>query len=325
MKLRAPCARFVASSAATLILGCGGAQGEKPELNSRGSDSEETTNEMAPNGYSSAGNAAEPRAPANDDSQTDSSTTDGADAEQLPWGRETNANGNSGGGAAGTGGSEGSGATCSRLGDWCIGELLYEDDFEHASSMNNWLAVFNDTSNSSVEVSNGALEITAGAGTTVWFTPELEGNLLIEYDVTMIDDGGPYDRVSDLNQYWMASDTDKPEWLGDLHDGLVRYYVGMGGNGNSTTRFRKMTAVGNEVVDSLLGEYTDDAHLLSGAGPYHIEIVGFDGLVQFRVNGEVFFHYEDPEPHTQGRFGLRTVRNHETVDNFQVHRLNQAQ
>ena len=70
---------------------------------------------------------------------------------------------------------------------------------------------------------------------------------MIQYEATVVSAGGPNDRVSDLNSFWMATDPRTPEDL-FAHDRsgkfaeynlLDMYYVGLGGNGNTTTRFRR--------------------------------------------------------------------------------------
>ena len=38
-------------------------------------------------------------------------------------------------------------------------------------------------------------------------------------------------------------------------------------------------------------------------------------------DGEVIYDVHDPDPYTDGWFGLRTVNNHMTIDNFRVYRL----
>ena len=48
-----------------------------------------------------------------------------------------------------------------------------------------------------VEAKNGFRLLDVPAGATVWFRPELSGPIRIEYDATMVQRGGPNDRVSD--------------------------------------------------------------------------------------------------------------------------------
>ncbi len=205
---------------------------------------------------------------------------------------------------------------------WTKTTLLYEENFE-SESLDNWICELQNPESSSVGTQDGKLNIDVGGGATIWFKPELKGDLLIEYDVTIINEGGDNDRVSDLNQFWMASDPANTNLFtrgGKFteYDNLRLYYVGMGGNHNSTTRFRRYPGGGER---PLLAEYTTQAYLLKPHTNYHIEIICFKERTQYRVNGEDFFNYEDPDPLVEGHFGFRTVRNHETVENFKVYRL----
>ena len=92
-----------------------------------------------------------------------------------------------------------------------------------------------------------ALVIDVPAGCTVWFKPQLTSPLMIEYEATVISSGGANDRASDLNCFWMARDSRSPDNLfatarsGKFsdYDRLFTYYVGLGGNTNTTTRFRR--------------------------------------------------------------------------------------
>ena len=77
------------------------------------------------------------------------------------------------------------------------------DDF--SGNPGNWLA-----EGIQPEMIEYQMELDTPAGTTVWFKPRLEGNVLIEYEVMVIDKNGPNDRVSDLNCFWMATDPTGP-------------------------------------------------------------------------------------------------------------------
>lgn len=213
------------------------------------------------------------------------------------------------------------GGSCSQE-SWTKDTLLYEEKFD-SESLHNWKSELHKPDVSVVKIQDGKLNIDVGGGATIWFKHKLEGDILIEYDVTVINKGGTNDRVSDLNQFWMALDPVNTNLFtrdGKFteYDNLRLYYVGMGGNNNSTTRFRRYPGGGER---PLLAEYTDPEFLLQPNTDYHIEIICFKGLTQFIVNGEVYFNFRDPDPLVEGNFGFRTVRNHETIDNFKVYRL----
>lgn len=175
----------------------------------------------------------------------------------------------------------------------------------------------------SVVVEDGALLIDDQKGCTVWYRHKLTTPLRIRYAAT-VSSGS---RVSDLNCFWMASDLDH---LDDLfvdghgregafaqYDDLQLYYVGYGGNHNSTTRFRRYKGRGEK---PLLPEFdlTGEEHLLAGDHSYQIELVADGKKAQYFRDGELIFEYEDPEPLLEGWFGIRTVWSKIRIENLEV-------
>jgi hypothetical protein len=207
---------------------------------------------------------------------------------------------------------------------YTIGEVLFSDDF--SGDLSNWLA-----EGRQPEIIDGRMNLDTPVGTTVWLKPQLQGNVMIEYDVTVVDKGGPNDRVSDLNCFWMATDPGHPEDLfaaGEQRAGVFArdhnlnlYYVGYGGNTNTTTRFRRYNNGNRE----LLGEYTDGPYLITPNHQYHIQLIYCGNIVEYWRDNECLFRYEDSQPYNRGHFGLRTVRNHLMMDNFRVMHLYPAQ
>ena len=123
-------------------------------------------------------------------------------------------------------------------------ELIYSDDFE--TDLSNW--VIEQGQGGTAEIIDGKLDIADEKGCTIWFKHKLKSPVMIEYEATMVDKGGRRDRVSDLNCFWMAIDPEHPEdiFVDTSRNGrfpnyppLRLYYVGYGGNDNSTTRFRR--------------------------------------------------------------------------------------
>ena len=103
--------------------------------------------------------------------------------------------------------------------------------------------------------------------------------------------------------------------------GLRTYYVGYGGNHNTTTRFRRYDGAG---ARPLLPEHDlgAPAQLLEEGREYRIEItVAADGRTTWARDGEVLFDHTDPEPLREGWFGLRTVWARLEVRDFVVERL----
>ena len=206
------------------------------------------------------------------------------------------------------------------------GELIFKEDFD--KGLENWKV--EQMPKGTVEVKNSKLEIDDVSGCTVWLTEKFEGPIVIEYDVFVIQNGGANDRVSDLNCFWMASDPKNPTNLfadsekrgGKFsnYDSLQLYYMGLGGNDNKTTRFRRYVGNGER---PLLPQHdlSDSKYMLEPNTPYHIRIVANNDVVQYYRDNQLVSDFVDSNPYTSGYFGLRTVKNHMTVDNFRVYKI----
>jgi hypothetical protein len=201
------------------------------------------------------------------------------------------------------------------------GRLLYQDDFE--GSLARWAAELQKPEASRVGAGQGKLTIDAAAGATVWFKPRLSGDLLITYRRKVLVQGGPNDRLSDMNQFWMAGEPDGTLAFGrngkfEDYDTLPMYYAGIGGNGNKTTRLRRYTSDGGK---RLVAEASDAAHLLQPNREYAIAVEVYHGCTRISVDGQPWLAYADPRPLLDGRFGLRTTWSHQEVTAFRVYRL----
>lgn len=53
---------------------------------------------------------------------------------------------------------------------------------------------------------NGQLQLDSEGGLTVSCREKLKGDIRISFDRMVVIKGGPHDRLSDLNQFWMAND-----------------------------------------------------------------------------------------------------------------------
>lgn len=200
---------------------------------------------------------------------------------------------------------------------------VFEDDFSGPLNDKHWVPELEAPANSSVRTEKGKLIIDASAGVTVWCKKPFAENIRIEYDWTVLVDSGKNDRLSDLNQFWMASDLRRTDLFTrkgkfEEYDSLQLYYVGFGGNSNTTTRFRKYHGNGQK---PLLLEYTDQPHLLTANRPYHIKIEVIDGQTTYSVDGAVLFEYLDPKPLKSGYFGFRSTGARHVIDNFKVYQL----
>ena len=168
--------------------------------------------------------------------------------------------------------------------------------------------------------------IVAPKGLTLWCEQKMEGNVVVEYEARILADKRFKDeqghvRVSDLNCFWMA---DRCGGYGGKfveNYALKTYYVGYGGNWNTTTRFRRYTG-DQRGIDStqhrpiILKEYTDEAHLLEGNRWYKIRLEQVDGHARYYIDGELLVDYVDPKPMKEGYFGFRTTMAVAQLRNF---------
>lgn len=201
------------------------------------------------------------------------------------------------------------------------GKLLYADDF--GGMLAQWAPEYAAAPGSTVSASARALTIDVAGDATVWFRPKLSGDVLISYRRTVLMDGRANDRLSDLNQFWMASDPRNANLFTrdgtfSQYDALRMYYAGIGGNTNTTTRLRKYTGSGERV---LLAEASDAAHLLEPNRTYAIQLAVFRGCTRVLVDGKVFFSHFDSAPLGEGHFGFRTTHSRQRIEHFEVHQL----
>lgn len=205
------------------------------------------------------------------------------------------------------------------------GEVLVADNFDRG--LGQWMTELE--RGGSVVARDGVLEIDVPAGCTVWLKRRLEGPVLITYEALAVSAGGQNDRVSDLNCFWMARDARNPDDLFAVprsgrfadYDRLRCYYVGLGGNGNSTSRFRRY--IGEAGNRPLRPEHDLSAaeSLLQPNVWQQIQLVAAGTTIAYYRDGRRLFELDDPQPYTSGWFAFRTVTSHLRIRKFSVHRL----
>ncbi len=204
------------------------------------------------------------------------------------------------------------------------GDILFEDSFD---SLANWKV--EQMEGGTTVIRDGRMEIDDAKGCTVWFRERMEGPLIIEYDVTMIQAGGPNDNTRDLNCFWMAIDPNYPTdiFKNDQRTGkfsdyhyLRLYYVGYGGHANTKTRFRRYDGLSNR---PLLPQHdlNRPEFMIPPNETMRIQIIVIGNRTQYLRDGDVVFDFYDPQPYGQGWFAYRTVSNRMTVENFKVTRV----
>ncbi len=200
-------------------------------------------------------------------------------------------------------------------------KILFEDQF--AKPGNRWLLETQSAAPAIITMDSGRMIIDAKKDATVWLDQPLSGNMLIDCYREVWMHGGAHDRLSDMNFFWMASDPRNStlftrKGFFKEYDSLQLYYAGIGGNNNSTTRFRKYTGDGEKPI---LREYTDASHLLLPNHRYHIQILIKEGLTECWIDGERVFSFQDPHPLTTGYFGFRTTKSRQVISDVVIYRL----
>lgn len=180
------------------------------------------------------------------------------------------------------------------------------------------------------------LEITTRGGCTLWRKEKILGDVEISYSACVLDQGRGSDRLSDLNCFWMAQDPLYPEsifkrepWRNGIFEryySLRMYYLGYGGNNNTTTRFRRYDGNWNDfqqhnIRPVIIQEYTDAAHLLKANTWYHIRIICRNGHIQYYINNELLVDFTDPQPLHWGWFAFRTTWSRVRITQFQLKQL----
>jgi Domain of unknown function (DUF6250) len=206
-----------------------------------------------------------------------------------------------------------------------FGEVLFSDDFN--AGLDHWQIEAEKPGR--IEAVNGVLDIDVPAGVTLWFKPRLQGPVAITFEATAVAAGGPNDQVSDLNVFWMANnpDGDGPVYATARsgafaqYNNLRGYYVGLGGNRNTTTRFRRY--IGDPESRPLLPQHNLSARsaMLMANREQTITLIANEHDVQFRRDGQPLLRMLDPAPYTSGWFALRTTYSHLRIRDLRIYRL----
>lgn len=206
-----------------------------------------------------------------------------------------------------------------------LGARLYADDFRDGPGR--WRVEME--RDGAVAVRDGILEIDTSGGCSVWFREELRGPVVIQYDAVAVSEGGANDHVSDLNCFWMASDPGAPPGMPPRprsgafadYDDLLAYYVGQGGNRNTTTRMRRY--VGEADNRPLLPQHdiSSPEQMLRPNVRQTVQLIAAGGRIEYWRDGVRVFELDDPRPYVRGWFAIRTTANRLRISNFSVHAL----
>jgi hypothetical protein len=197
---------------------------------------------------------------------------------------------------------------------------LARDDFA-AFDTGRWAVEAEGNPPDPVRAAGRRLILESDKGLTLWLRQPLSGHYEIAFTRRITDTGAPFERLSDMNFFWAAQlDKVKPfSRSGKLadYDTLPLYYAGIGGNSNTTTRFRHYDAAGTR---PLLAEFTDPGHLLRANHDYRIRIAVDGQGTRLYVDDALYFADPGPLP-ASGYFAFRSTRSRQEISSFSVHRL----
>lgn len=171
------------------------------------------------------------------------------------------------------------------------------------------------------------IDIETPAGLSLWYRHELRGPVAIDFDALAVSEDGANDQVSDLNAFWMARDpavrggsvfAKKRSGAFAQYDALTTYYVGIGGNRNTTTRFRRyIGAPGNRPLLPA-HDLAGSENLLVANRWTHVRLIADGRQIAVERDGRRIFALEDARPYRRGWFALRTTRSHLRIRNLRI-------
>lgn len=185
-----------------------------------------------------------------------------------------------------------------------------------------------ESSEARVAFADGMIDVDTPAGLTLWFKQDLTVPVTISFEVMAVSQGGANDHVSDINAFWMARNSDGSSVLTTgrsgafaEYDTMLAYYVGIGGNRNSTTRMRRYIGLAGD--RPLLAEHdlgNRSAHITPNQWTT-IRLFAKDNHFEVERDGERLFSYvfaPSEAAYLSGHFGLRTTKSHLRFRNISI-------
>lgn len=179
--------------------------------------------------------------------------------------------------------------------------------------------------NARVTEQAGVIDIDTRKGLTLWSMTPVASPVTIRFEAMAVAEGGANDTASDLNAFWMATETGRGggprrprHGAFGAYDELRTYYVGIGGNRNTTTRFRRYVGIPGK--RPILPEHDKraPADLLVANRWTRIALIANGHTVAVERDGVRLFTLHDPQPYSRGYWGLRTTWSHLRIRRVRV-------
>lgn len=205
--------------------------------------------------------------------------------------------------------------------------LLLAGCMHPTTAPRDWVVEAQDPTTTVRYEADGTIDIDSPRGVSLWHRRELRGPVRISFEAMAVSANGPNDQVSDLNAFWMATDPKAPggsvfaaRRTGKFedYDTLTTYYVGIGGNRNTTTRMRRYTGVPGD--RPLLPEHdrAGAADMLQAGRWTRITLIADGGRIAVERDGQPLFEMRDPAPYRRGWFAIRTTQSHLKIRDLRI-------
>ena len=205
---------------------------------------------------------------------------------------------------------------------YTVGEILLSDDFSGNSAT--WEA-----EGQSPELVDGKMVIDTNSFAAVWLKPALLGNIVIEYDVTVLSQNSSDKTQCSFGCFAMASDpadtknffAGSKERAGTLsgYDNLNLYYYYLSCDSKNSAKFMKYSNGKHESI----GTSAESSYKISPDKKYHVKLLFFKNTIEFYLNDRRLLKYEGSSPYTEGNFGFTALVCKIAVDNFSITHLRQ--
>lgn len=171
---------------------------------------------------------------------------------------------------------------------------------------------------SRAEVIPDGVKIIAQRGATLWLEHPMQGDYTLSFDRKILKPEGAL-RVSDMNIFWNAHEKNGAlpyvrNGTLSAYNSLVLEYAGIGGNNNTTIRFRHYDGSG---ARTLLQENTSPDDMLIPDHIYHTVISIHNGVETLFIDGKNIFS-SPISSNTPGYFGIRTVGSQQEITHFSI-------
>ena len=208
------------------------------------------------------------------------------------------------------------------------GTILFEDKFD--GTLDKWM--IEEPKIGEITIISNGLDVDTAEGATAWFKEDIQAPAIIEFDGLVVVNGGPQDKGSDLNFFWMAHMPDETGFFTDSatrlgrmrsYDAMKLYYVGYGANYNSTTRLRIYPRDRTTDKNVMPAEYDlkDSKFMHTPNVSVNIKIVHLGNEIYVYRNNEKVFEVKGDDLYQKGKFGVRTWDSHIRIHNFKVYQL----